>query len=753
MLHPSRSWVIIARVTSIIAELRRRNVFRVAATYAVVAWIIIEAGSVLLPTFGASEATFQIYVVVVAVGFLVALVFAWVYELTPEGVKLEKNVDRSESITPKTGRKLDLIFIALLIVALGISVTLNITGVRHSPEVPVAGEDRLSIAVLPFTSRSMDPENQLFADGIHDDLLTRLANIGALKVISRTSMMEYRDTTKNLRQVGQELGVGTVVEGAVQRVGDNVRITAQLIDASTDEHIWAKAYDRQLSAANLFAIQSEISDEITRALHATLTDEEQSRLANIPTDSLAAYNLFTQGRDNLYKRRLETLQTAREQFEQAIALDPDYADAYAGLAESVLLILNNHQAISTDEAFAVAEASLDKALSLNPNMAQAHASLGLLKHQIWQETRSSRGLEEAEASFISALKLNPNNASAYMWFASTRGTQQRIEEAIDLYHESLRVDPLGKIPYANLPGLYAQRGQNEQALELYVKAVEIHPGWPTAYKNLAQHLQGLGRMDEAVAWGRKGMELSTDPLGGTSMVGAYMEFGDYEKVLDIFSDVTPGHPMYEYGLGMEKAMQGDFESAAEIVERAIDGVEIPRQFQLSLIASFAMFAGDFDKARKYAELHDPDFAADADPEVDADNVADLIRYAFILRNQGENKRANALLETSLDVVRTLPRVGLSGHGIRDVQILAIQGKTGEAMAALRDAIDEGFRGTVVSNGWPMALDPYLNSLRGQPGFEAMVSELDDDVAQMRQRVAQAEQSGNWDELRSLVESS
>mgnify|MGYP001811696465 FL=1 len=130
-----------------------------------------------------------------------------------------------------------------------------------------------------------------------------------------------------------------------------------------------------------------------------------------------------------------------------------------------------------------------------------------------------------------------------MWFASIRGTQERIEEAIDLFHESLRVDPLGKIPYANLPGLYAQRGQNEQALDLYVKAVEIHPEWPTAYRNLAQHLQGLGRMDEAVAWGMKGRDLSEDPLGGAPMAGAYMEFGDYEKVLVVFSDVASGHPM------------------------------------------------------------------------------------------------------------------------------------------------------------------------------------------------------------------
>ena len=738
-------------MTSLIAELKRRNVLRVAATYAVIAWIIIEAGSVLLPTFGASESAFQTYVIIVVAGFLASLVFAWVFEVTPEGVKLEKNVDRTESITPQTGRRLDFIFIGLLVVALGISVTLNVTGMRDAREAPPV-VDRSSIAVLPFTSRSTDPQNQLFSGGIHDDLLTRLANVAALKVISRTSVMEYRDTTKNLRQIADELGVGAVLEGAVQRVGDNVRITAQLIDASTDEHIWANSYDRQLSMANLFAIQSEISEEIARALKATLTNEEQLRIANIPTNSLAAYNLYTQGRDNLYKRRLDTLQKAREQFEQAIVLDPDYADAYAGLADSVVLLLNNHRAISVEEAFDVAETSLGKALSLNPDLSDAHASQGLLKHQMWQENRSGPGLEEAAACFISALELNPNNASAYMWFAIVRRAQQRIEEAIELFHESLRVDPLGKIPYVSLPGLYALRGQNDEALNLYIKAVEIHPEWPAAYQNLAFHLNGLGRMDEAVAWGMKGQELSTDPIGGAAMVPAYIEFGEYDKILDIFSGVTPGHPMYELGLSMAKALQSDFAGAAEIIENTIDGVENPRRIQLALMTTFSALAGDFDKARKYAELLNPEFAADADPEVDAFNVANLIGYAFILQNHGENQRADALLETALSVVRTLPRIGLAGHGIRDVQALALQGKTLAALAALRDAIDEGFRGTVVSNGWPLAIDPYLISLRGQPGFEAMVSELDDAVAEMQQRVFQAEQSGNWDELRALAES-
>ena len=737
---------------SLLAELRRRNVLRVAATYAVVAWIIIEAGSVLLPTFGASEAAFKIYVIVVAIGFLVSLVLAWVYEVTPDGVKLEKNVDHSKSITAKTGRRLDYAFIGLLVIALGISVTLNITGMRDAEVAPAAAVDRSSIAVLPFTSRSTDPQNQLFADGIHDDLLTRLANISALKVISRTSVMEYRDTTKNLKQIGEELGVGVVLEGAVQQAGDSVRITAQLIDANNDEHIWANSYDRQLSMANLFAIQSEISDEITRALQTALSDEEQLRLASIPTNSLAAYNLYTQGRDNLYKRRLETLQKAREQFEGAIALDPDYADAYRGLADSVLLLLNNHQAVPVEEAFEIAQTSLDKALSLDPNLADAHASLGLMKHQMWQETRNDLFLEEAATHLVTSLDLNPNNATAYMWFATVRDSQGQLEESIELLHKSLRVDPLGRIPYANLPGLYAQRGQNDEAIDLYVKAIEIHPEWPTAYRNLAQHLSGLGRMDEAVAWGMKALELSNDPIAGAPMATSYIEFGEYSKIQDLFSGVTPGHPMYAYGISMERALQLDFVGAIEVIENAIEGVDNPRRAQLGLLAAFAMFAGDFEKARKYAELHDPDFAADADPQVDATNVANLIRYAFILQNLGEDQRAGILLRSALAVVKTLPRTGLFGHGIRDVQILALQGKSIEALAAFRDAIDEGFRGTVASNGWPLAVDPYLNSLRGQPAFEAMITELEDSVAAMQQSVAQAEQSGDWGALRALVES-
>jgi tetratricopeptide (TPR) repeat protein len=441
---------------------------------------------------------------------------------------------------------------------------------------------------------------------------------------------------------------------------------------------------------------------------------------------------------------------AREQFEEAIALDPEYADAYVGLAESVLLLLNNHRALTVEEAFDVAEKSLATALSLNPELADAHASFGLLKRMTWEQTRNGPGLEEAAAYLVKALELNPNNASAYMWFATVRGAQQRIDEAIELFHESLRVDPLGKVPYSNLTGLYAFRGQNDVALDWSLKAVEIHPDWPMAYQTLAVQLNTLGRLDEAVAWGKIGYELSSDPIAGSAMALAYIEFGDFAKIWEIFSDITPDHPMYIYGLISQKVFQKDFTGALELVENAVEGVENPAQIQLALISVLAMFTGDFDKARTYAERLNPEFTADADLEVDAFNVSNLIAYAFILQNQGENRRADTLLAAALIVVRTLPRIGLAGHGIRDVQILSLQGKSFEALAAFREAIDEGFRGTVASNGWDLTDDPYLDSLRSNAEFQVLISEVDDMVAAMQQRVIQAEQSGNWDELRALV---
>lgn len=217
------------------AELRRRNVPRIAAAYALSAWILIEAGSVLLPTFGAAEGVFRAYVIVVIAGFAVAVVLAWLLEWTPEGVKLDRNIERVAAPAPAAaGGRLNYVIIALLVLALTVSVTFNVV----DRESGTADATPRSIAVLPFESLGSNSDNEMFTDGIHDDLLTRLASIQSLKVISRTSVMEYRDTSKNVRDIGEELGVESILEGSVQRVGDNVRINLQLVDADTDERLW-----------------------------------------------------------------------------------------------------------------------------------------------------------------------------------------------------------------------------------------------------------------------------------------------------------------------------------------------------------------------------------------------------------------------------------------------------------------------------------------------------------------------------------
>ncbi len=250
-------------MAGLFAELKRRNVFRVGLAYAIVAWLLVEVASVVLPTFKAPEWVMQVFTFLVILGFPLALIFAWAFELTPEGIKREAEVDRAESITHVTGRKLDFAIIGLLVIAVVYFAVDKFVLQGETEQASVVREK--SIAVLPFENLSQDATNEPFTIGIHDDILTQISKISALKVISRTSVMEYSDTTKNLKTIGAELGVATVLEGGVQRAGDRVRINVQLIDAATDEHLWADTYDRRLTAANIFAIQTEIATAI--AMH------------------------------------------------------------------------------------------------------------------------------------------------------------------------------------------------------------------------------------------------------------------------------------------------------------------------------------------------------------------------------------------------------------------------------------------------------------------------------------------------------
>ena len=271
-------------MASVWGELRRRNVVKVAVAYAVVGWLLIEAADLLLENFGAPDWVVKTFTILVFLGFPLALIFAWAYELTPEGIKKENEVDRARSVTRQTGRKLDFIIIGVMAIAIAYFLADKFVWVGEEAATTVAvSEERPSVAVLPFANRSANEDDAFFVDGIHDDLLSQISKIGSIKVISRTSVLQYRDTTKTIPQIAEELGVATVLEGAVQRAGQQVRINVQLIDARTDEHLWSEIYDRQLSAANIFSIQSEIATAIAEALRVALSPEEQDRLKAVPT--------------------------------------------------------------------------------------------------------------------------------------------------------------------------------------------------------------------------------------------------------------------------------------------------------------------------------------------------------------------------------------------------------------------------------------------------------------------------------------
>ncbi len=285
-------------MASIWGELKRRSVVRVAIAYVIVSWLVLQMSDVLIPLLSLPEWVGRLIFLLLVIGFPFSLIMAWAFEVTPDGIKREKSNVQLRSAARHSSRKLDFFIISALSAAL-IFVVVDQAVLEQTAPGATLSESSRSIAVLPFVNRSAEEENAaFFSNGVHDELLTRLAKISDLKVISRTSVMVYQDTTKNMRQIGTELGVGSVLEGGVQRAGDSVRINVQLIDAQNEENLWSETYDRELNAASIFAIQSEIAREIASTLKATLTPEDQLRLGSVPTDSLEALEAYFKGSDS-----------------------------------------------------------------------------------------------------------------------------------------------------------------------------------------------------------------------------------------------------------------------------------------------------------------------------------------------------------------------------------------------------------------------------------------------------------------------
>jgi TolB-like protein/Flp pilus assembly protein TadD len=726
-----------AGLTDFIGELRRRNVVRIVAAYAVASWLIIQIASIVLPAFHLPDWIMQALLVLVVIGFPLAIAMAWTFELTPEGIRRDEEVDRTASAARHTGRKLDFIIIAVLSVAVAFfALDKLVWDTEETRQTGTAtGSNRRSVAVLPFSNMSGDDSNNPFTVGIHDDLLTHLSKIASIKTISRTSMQQYRDTTKSIPEIAAELGVATILEGGVQRAGDRVRINVQLIDAKTDAHLWADTYDRQLTTADIFAIQTEIATEIASALQATLTSDERRYISTIPTENLEAYEAFQLGRQLLETGTTKSVAEAVALLEQATSLDPDFAIAWAKLADAYRL-LRLLTSKNVDQLNQKALAAAERAIRLDDQSSDAHSAIAAIL-----EWRSDfQGAIEATER---ALQLDPNNANTRFRYASVLHSTGRVEHSLLEFEKAAQLDPLSPLINDAYAWTLSQVGRFEESLARYKKVDEIDPKYPGTAASIGT-IYGLafGRLDLTNLWYRKALALDPgNPWLSALLALVFIELGDDETAMYWINRSLRQAPEHDWALGAMMMLQS-YRGESELVRQFADRVlSIDPRWRLGTALAHGRVP-DFRNGR-YAEIlaryeaSFPELFGET-PNVNATTFRAAIDVAGMLPLIGEDDRSRGLFAACREQIAQTIRTGFHGFWVSDVQILALEGKTGGALAALRQAIDEGWR-----TDWRFFfyVDPNLDSIRDEPEFQAMLEEVKADMAAQLQRARQMDDNG------------
>jgi TolB-like protein/Tfp pilus assembly protein PilF len=683
------------------AELKRRNVYKVAIAYAIVAWLLIQAASILFPTFEAPAWVMKVLVSLIILGFPVALIFAWAFEITPEGLKRAEDVLPDESIAHHTGRKLVWITVALAVIAAGLfayqflrpktptaprqseAATGSINGTTAIPEK--------SIAVLPFENLSRDPDNAFFTDGVQDQILTNLAQIAELKVISRTSVMQYKTgALRNLREIAQQLGVGRVVEGSVQRAGNRVRVTAQLLDARNDAHLWAQTYDRDL--ADVFAIQSEIAKAIADQLQAKLSPNEKKAIEQPPTSDVTAFDLYSRGKTLILTTSFSAMgapnvRQAIELLNQAVARDPSFFLAQCELVRAH----DNLYSLGLDHTparLALGDAALAAALRLRPDAGDAHlARAGHLY-------RGYRDYDGALAELEIARRTLPNDPRVF-----------------------------------ELTGfILRRRGQREEGLRNLERAVELDPRNFYTLQQIALSYFMLRRYSEEAAILDRALSIKPDDADTkvTRVLIALEEKGDTRPLHQTLDEIRAKDPEAIKSVANNWLLCALAERDAGAAENALvalgdnpfgdDAVRLYRHFCEGLIARMTK-----DQARARAAFT----AARAEQEKRVQAQPDYGPAFCVLGliDAGLGRKEEALRE-GRRAIELLPVEKDSINGAHMIEYFAITaawvGEKDLAYEQLAKALQVS--GGFVSYG-RLKLLPYWEPLRGDPRFEKIVASL------------------------------
>ncbi len=521
------------------AELKRRNVYKVGIAYGVVAWLLIQIATQVFPFFEIPNWAVRLIVLVVIVGFPIALVIAWAFELTPEGLKRTETADAEHL----PGRSQKRAWIYVVIIAGAISVGIFFLGRYTTSKSSVGTElSGKSIAVLPFDNLSRDPDNAYFAEGIQDEILARLAKIADLKVISRTSTQKYKSAPDNLREIAKQLDVVNILEGSVQKAADQVRVTVQLINATNDAHLWAETYDRKLT--DIFTVESEIAKTIADTLRAKLTGSEERMMSKKPTANPEAYEFYLKGRFFWNKRTGVDLRKAIDYFNQAVAKDPSYALAYAGLADAYVL-LSGFGAASPKDSLPQAKAAAEKALELDSTLGEAHASL-------------AQALLAYDFDFAGANRVAPLS---------------QFEDAIAQLKRALQLDPLSMIINADVGTVLTNARRYDEAIEQLRKTLEMDPSFYYAHYNLGEALEMKGLTENAIAEYQRAIALNDDPVPQALLGHLYAKIGkknEARQILQQLHESSKQHYVSPYLFAMIHIGLGDKNQAIDFLEKTYE---------------------------------------------------------------------------------------------------------------------------------------------------------------------------------------
>ena len=581
-------------------ELKRRKVFRVVVAYVVGAWVIAQVADLVAETFLAPVWVMQMIVTLLIVGLPVSVILSWVFDLTPDGIVRSQDIDASR---PTLGSVQTYSLVGGMFTV--VAVILYLIWPQTSPPIPEIFDN--SIAVLPFANDSATEEDaEFFAVGMHDELLTRLADISALKVISRTSVMEYRDTTKNMRQIGEELGVVYLLEGRVQRAGNRLRINIQLIDAASDEHLWQDIYDRELTAENIFALQGEMATSIATELHQTLSPEMTARLNKQPTQNTRAYEFYLSGDQYLKRRQADV---AINQLERALEEDPKFAVAWAALSRAYTDIFWYSVDSNWEQHLEKARDAAETAFELVPNLPEAHFAMGYFYMY------ATREHEKSLAELAIAARGLPGSSDVQETIAEVQGRTGDVEASIATMARAIELDPRNTRLLLQQAISYAHIHDAAQFHRYLDRVLEIEPD-SIAVPGLRLHF-GLRLGDDLAELRLRAKNEDSSVYLDASYIYDHWLLGvferDYEGVIRFFDELpddadAAGGKAIGYANAYQLADQPElaeryFETAKEYWEQRVADQNRPygKSRGLMVLALATAGLGDFDAARRHAE--------------------------------------------------------------------------------------------------------------------------------------------------------